>query len=57
MTCPKYDHARRTMLNSLTEASPPLENLTKHETFFIYNAVPRLGSCRCTLKNVSNSAV
>ena len=33
MTCPKYDHARRTMLNSLTEAFPPLENLTKHETF------------------------
>ena len=33
MMCPKYDHARRTMLNSLTEAFPPLENLTKHETF------------------------
>ena len=25
MTCSKYDHARRTMLNSLTEAFPPLE--------------------------------
>ena len=33
MMCPKYDHTRRTMLNSLTEAFPPLENLTKHETF------------------------
>ena len=33
MMCPKYNHARRTMLNSLTEAFPPLENLTKHETF------------------------
>ena len=33
MICPKYDHTRRTMLNSLTEAFPPLENLTKHETF------------------------
>ena len=39
MTCPKYDHARLTMLNSLTEAFPPLEISTKHETFFIYNAV------------------
>ena len=33
MTCSKYDHARRTMLNSLTEAFPPLETLTTHETF------------------------
>ena len=33
MTCPKYYHTRRTMLNSLTEAFPPLENLTEHETF------------------------
>ena len=33
MTCPKYDHARPNMLNSLTEAFPPLENLTENETF------------------------
>ena len=33
MACPKYDHAGLTMLNSLTEAFPPLKTLTKHETF------------------------
>ena len=38
------------MINSLTEIFPPLENLTKHDLKKICNAVPRLESCRCTLK-------
>ena len=33
MACSKHDQGRQTMLNSLTEAFTPFDNLTKHEQF------------------------